>query len=69
MKKQTSVEWLEMEIVELEINYEIPNRLYEFLEIAKQMEKEQIMKTFDDCGNWQYECKGSEDYYNKTYKK
>ena len=43
MKKQTAVEWLEMEIVELEINYEIPNRLYEFLEIAKQMEKEQII--------------------------
>ena len=68
MKNKTAIEWLEMEIVELEINYEIPNRLYEFLEIAKQMEKEQIMNAFyDGCfdtNSWK-----AEQYYKENYGK
>lgn len=64
--KQTAIEWL---MEQLKTNHGFQSNLYEEFEQAIAMEKEQIMKTFDDCGNWQYECKGSEDYYNKTYKK
>ena len=68
MKKQTAVEWLvEQLFKKSDIQY--INGFDGLIEQAIAMEKEQIMKTFDDCGNWQYECKGSEDYYNKTYKK
>ena len=34
---------------------------------AKEMEKEQIMNAFDECGNWQDNYTDSEHYYNKTY--
>ena len=68
MENKTAIEWLEMEIAELEINYEIPNRLYEFLEIAKQMEKEQIIDAYKadmhPCSD-----EDAEQYYNKTFNK
>ena len=68
MENKTAIEWLEMEIAELEINYEIPNRLYEFLEIAKQMEKEQIIDAYKadmhPCSD-----EDAEQYYNETYNK
>jgi hypothetical protein len=72
MKKQTAVECLEMEIVDLELNYEIPNRLYELLEIAKQMEKEQIMDAYIngscDCEMLPMDS-DAEQYYKETYNK
>jgi len=34
---------------------------------AKEMEKEQIMNAFDECGNWQDNYTDSEHYYNETY--
>jgi hypothetical protein len=37
------------------------------LEIAKQMEKEQIMNAFDS--GLEYDYDESETYYNETYKK
>jgi hypothetical protein len=36
-------------------------------EQAKEMEKEQIMNAFDECGNWQDNYTDSEHYYNETY--
>ncbi len=35
---------------------------------AKEMEKEQIMNAFDECGMWQDNYSDSEHYYNKTFK-
>jgi hypothetical protein len=69
MKKQTAVQCLEMKIVDLELNYEIPNKIYELLEIAKQIEKEQIIDAYAQ-GFIESERmdKGAEQYYNETYK-
>ena len=33
-----------------------------------EMEKEQIMNAFDECGMWQDNYSDSEHYYNKTFK-
>ena len=38
------------------------------VEQAKEMEKEQIMNAFDECGMWQDNYSDSEHYYNKTFK-
>ena len=65
-KKQTAVEWLFEKLPTID---KYDPYYADIFQQAKAMEKNQIMKTFDDCGNWEYECKGSEDYYNKTYKK
>jgi hypothetical protein len=62
MSKQTAVEW----VIEQYIN---KNRGLEVFMKAIQMEKEQIMEAFDECGNWQDKYSDSEHYYNKTYKK
>jgi hypothetical protein len=65
MSKQTAVEWLQEQL--------FPKRLtkeqYYCIEKAKEMEKEQIINAFDECGNWQDKYSDSEHYYNKTYKK
>jgi len=75
MKKQTAVQCLEMKIVDLELNYEIPNKIYELLEIAKQIEKEQIIDAFEQGENNsvdyfvpEHRIKESEQYYNEIYK-
>ena len=41
---------------------------YYHIEQAKEMEKEQIMNAFDECGMWQDNYSDSEHYYNKTFK-
>lgn len=42
------------------------NKVYEE---AKEMEKQQIIDAFDECGNWQDKYSDAEHYYNETYKK
>jgi hypothetical protein len=68
--KQTAVDWLEMQIVELEKDYAIPHKIYELCEQAKAMEREQIIKAF--CEGYDHDgdnYDGAEiSYYNKTYK-
>ena len=67
--KQTATEWLIEQVKSPSWSGLFIWHKEEIFQQAIAMEKNQIMKTFDDCGNWQYECKGSEDYYNKTYGK
>ena len=58
--KQTSVEWLESKFDEFEtIHDSLPSRLYEYVQIAKEMEKQQTEKAYD---------KGFTDGYNKNNK-
>ena len=73
MKKQTAIEWLEMEIVKLEETYAIPSKIYELCEDAKEKEKQQIMKAVDDGfeegSKFPEDIKlnNAEEYYNQNY--
>jgi hypothetical protein len=60
MAQQTAVEWLYERF--LFAGYAIPS---EWKEQAKQMEKEQIIKTRLDCWGTNKWC--AEAYYNETY--
>ena len=69
--KQTSVEWFQVQIDNKDMG-EIPMWIYDFIQEAKLMEKEQIVDAFVEC--WKenmpegYECKQlAEYYYNETY--
>ena len=70
--KQTAVEWLQVEIDNKDMG-EIPMWLYEFIEQAKKMEKEQMKSA---CIRTEYEDKAwqnlmekqFEQYYNETFK-
>ena len=66
--KQTAVEWLEKQFVKLESTIGVHGVMYEFIEQAKAMEKEQIMNSWakgvTSEGNMT-----SEQYYNETFKK
>jgi hypothetical protein len=69
--KQTAVEWLQSEIDNKDMG-EIPMWIYEFIEQAKEMEKEQITYCYDfvsskictQCDDF----KTGEQYYNETFK-
>jgi hypothetical protein len=63
MKKQTAVEYL----VDLLFPKALSQEQYYHIEKAKEMEKEQIMNAFDECGNWQDNYTDSEHYFNETY--
>jgi hypothetical protein len=64
--KQTAVEWLEIEVKKF--NTVITKEYILLLcQQAKEMEKEQIMNAFDECGNWQDNYTDSEHFYNETY--
>jgi hypothetical protein len=62
MSKQTAVEWLEQEFIKLESTVGVFGVMYELIEKAKQMEKEQIEEAY----NAWYQLTG-EQYYNETY--
>jgi hypothetical protein len=72
--KQTAVEWLQSEIDNKDMG-EIPMWIYEFIEQAKEMEKEQIIDfgydIADDlaCGKYR-DKKAMEERYNEflTYR-
>jgi hypothetical protein len=71
MSKQTAVEILELKLLGI-VSFDsevLRNKYKEQFKIAKEMEEEQIMEAFDECGNWQDKYSDSEHYYNKTYKK
>ena len=68
MSKQTAVECFNDEII-IHLNFDQRLYLKDILKQAKEIEKEQIMEAFDECGNWQDKYSDSEHYYNETYKK
>jgi len=68
-KKQTAVDWLAEQIDNKDMG-EIPMWIYDFIEQAKEMEKQQIIDFannygFDVCG---YDYERAEQYYKETYK-
>jgi hypothetical protein len=67
--KQTAVEWLQSEIDNKDMG-EIPMWIYEYIEQAKEMEKEQIVKAaYEFMGtNFDSNMGRAEQYYNGTYK-
>jgi hypothetical protein len=66
-KKQTAIQWLEKEFVKLESTIGIHGVMYELIEQAKAMEKEQITKAYN--ANLDFETiQTAEQYYNETYK-
>ena len=72
-KKQTAVEWLELELSKLDYD-KMSNDLYLFymaqmFDQAREMEKEQIEDAYVD-GAIQFKDKtyrGMKEYYNETY--
>jgi hypothetical protein len=74
MEKQISIDWLEMQIVELEKDYAIPHKIYELCEKAKQMHKEEIIESYlvgqEVTALYATTGKSSQtsiQYYNETY--
>jgi hypothetical protein len=67
--KQTAVEWLEKEFVKLESTIGVHGVMYELIEQAKEMEKQQIIDAYAQ-GFIESEVmdKGAEQYYNQKYK-
>ena len=71
MSKQTAVQWL-IEQYEQKIGKGITKVMFDEIEQAKQMEKEQIIKAYDEsnkrlclqCTDFKTGIK----YYNETYK-
>ncbi len=58
---QTAVSWLEQEFIKLEATIGVHGKMYELIEQAKQMEKEQVINAYK---NGQ---KIAEQYYNEKY--
>jgi len=66
-EKQTAVEWQHIELSKFLHGKSEFTDAHDILIKAKEMEKEQIMNAFDECGNWQDNYTDSEHYYNETY--
>ena len=65
-EKQTAVEWLFIMLNNPNRDQEFANKL---LQKAKEMEKEQIIKAFED-GKWDsvaFKATPNEKYYEQTY--
>ena len=73
MENKTAVEWLVEKTTEsghlwlTDKPYSM-DELSLIIEKAKEMEKQQIMDAFDECGNWQDKYSDAEHYYNKIFK-
>ena len=69
---QTAIEWLIDEIEKQAVGQceEIPIWIYIFLDQAKEMEKQQIIDSYNEAyfGD-KYKWKGSEEYFNQTFNK
>jgi hypothetical protein len=65
-KQQTAVQWLEKQFVKLETTIGVHGIMYELIEQAKSMEKEQITKAYN--ANLDFETiQTAEQYYKETY--
>ena len=65
-KEQTAVEWLEKEFVKLEATIGVYSKMYEIIEQAKEMEKQQIMDAYNAASGGDSWYNGKE-FYNKEY--
>ena len=67
-KQQTAVEWL-LNAIETKNGEEFSSYYSEFIEQAKEMEKQRIAKAFTDgkAQNFSFYDKTGEQYYNETY--
>jgi hypothetical protein len=67
--KHTAVEWLQVQIDNKDMG-EIPMWIYDFIQEAKLMEKEQIVKAFQVgySQNYEQQYDTIEQFYNETYK-
>jgi hypothetical protein len=73
-KKQTAVEWLE-EKLSTSSSDELVGNINNWFDQARQMEKEQIIKTAQDnfyagqdlANGYKIDWDSSEQYYNETY--
>jgi hypothetical protein len=66
MKDKTAVEWLVEQIDNKDMG-EIPMWIYDFIEQAKELEKQQII----DAADWnvtELQLHDGEQYYNETFK-
>jgi hypothetical protein len=76
MKKQTAVEWLRRETIQLlaqamqgTLNIDtLEGDVYRIVTQAKEMEKEQIVNAYNDC-EWTGDHEDGEQYYNQTFDK
>ena len=67
--KQTAVEWLEKQFVKLESTIGVHGVMYELMEQAKEMEKQQIIEAHTNgyvIGGGNGYLHEPEQYYNKT---
>jgi hypothetical protein len=62
----TAVEWLAEELTLPEYGNN-PQWVLQVIQQAKEMEKQQIMDAFDECGNYQDNYSDSEHYYRSTF--
>jgi hypothetical protein len=67
MSKQTALQWLELEFVKLEYVIGVHSVMYELIDKAKQMEKEQIEEAYGDGQTISNAYQGASDYYNTEY--
>jgi len=72
MSKQTAVEWL-LQQIENKNGTEFSSYYNEFIEQAKEMEKQQIIDAFwhgdnSDCTSEQNSKEFAEQYFNQIYK-
>jgi hypothetical protein len=69
MKKQTAVEWLVEQILPTISETLSDVCIKELIEIAKALEKEQIMDAYKQCenSNISWQCDGAQDYYTSTF--
>ena len=66
--KQTAVEWLEKEFVKLEATIGVYSKMYEIIEQAKEMEKQQIIDAFMGYETYSSEnLELAEQYYEETF--
>lgn len=71
--KQTAVDWLEKEFVKLEATLGVYGKMYELIEQAKEIEKQQIIDAvyYGHLKKWvdaNVENSYGENYYTETYK-
>jgi hypothetical protein len=69
MKTQTAVWWLEKEFIKLEATIGVYSKMYELVEQAKEMEKQQMIKFANDFLFHDDTDLTAEQYYNETFNK
>jgi hypothetical protein len=73
MKEQTAVEWLEKEFNKLEATVGVYGIMYSLIDQAKEMEKNQIIDSFDEARTYVLKNVWKHDdgkrYYQETYGK